>query len=193
MRLSSGLSPSSWAHRLTFLPVSRLVPFSLLFAPDTSRMGSYSMGDRFDLKIAVFGAGRLPIFDPVSLVDLHSRTLDTFEICILTLVSTQGMGGLGCALALAKKGFQDITVYENASNLGFVGAGIQLAPNMNRILDRLGCWQEIYAEATNVKETSIRRELYWACIAGMRHSSWRRWGRLLTRDMIPQRAAQIRN
>lgn len=68
------------------------------------------------------------------------------------------MGGLGCALALAKKGFKDITVYENASNLGFVGAGIQLAPNMNRILDRLGCWQEIYAEATNVKETSIRRE-----------------------------------
>ncbi|KAL1861305.1 hypothetical protein Daus18300_008981 [Diaporthe australafricana] len=67
------------------------------------------------------------------------------------------MGGLGCALALAKKGFQDITVYENASNLGFVGAGIQLAPNMNRILDRLGCWQEIYAEATNVKETSIRQ------------------------------------
>ncbi|ROW13942.1 hypothetical protein VPNG_04169 [Cytospora leucostoma] len=68
-----------------------------------------------------------------------------------------GMGGLGCALALAKKGFKDITVYENASNLGFVGAGIQLAPNMNRILDRLGCWQEIYAEATNVKETSIRQ------------------------------------
>ncbi|KUI60711.1 3-hydroxybenzoate 6-hydroxylase 1 [Cytospora mali] len=68
-----------------------------------------------------------------------------------------GMGGLGCALSLAKKGFKDITVYENASNLGFVGAGIQLAPNMNRILDRLGCWQEIYAEATNVKETSIRQ------------------------------------
>lgn len=68
------------------------------------------------------------------------------------------MGGLGCALALAKKGFKDITVYENAPNLGFVGAGIQLAPNMARILDRLGCWKEIYAEATDVKETSIRRE-----------------------------------
>lgn len=67
------------------------------------------------------------------------------------------MGGLGCALSLAKKGFKDITVYEHAPNLGFVGAGIQLAPNMARILDRLGCWQEIYASATNVKETSIRR------------------------------------
>lgn len=68
------------------------------------------------------------------------------------------MGGLGCALALAKKGFKDITVYEHAPGLGFVGAGIQLAPNMARILDRLGCWKEIYASATNVKETSIRRE-----------------------------------
>ena len=67
------------------------------------------------------------------------------------------MGGLGCALSLAKKGFKHIDVYENASNLGFVGAGIQLAPNMIRILDRLGCWEGIFSEATNVKETSIRR------------------------------------
>lgn len=67
------------------------------------------------------------------------------------------MGGLGTALALAKKGFKHIDVYETASNLGFVGAGIQLAPNMARILDRLGCWDEIYQKCTNVKETSIRR------------------------------------
>lgn len=70
---------------------------------------------------------------------------------------TKGMGGLGCALALAKRGFRDITVYEHAPGLGFVGAGIQLAPNMARILDRLGCWNQIYASATNVRETSIRR------------------------------------
>lgn len=67
------------------------------------------------------------------------------------------MGGLGCALALAKKGFKHIDLYETASNLGFVGAGIQMAPNMVRILDRLGCWAEIEKGATDVKETSIRR------------------------------------
>ncbi|KAJ6442218.1 3-hydroxybenzoate 6-hydroxylase 1 [Purpureocillium lavendulum] len=67
-----------------------------------------------------------------------------------------GMGGLGCALALAKKGFRDVHVYENASDLGFVGAGIQLAPNLVRVLDRLGCWQGIEAEATDIVETSIR-------------------------------------
>lgn len=66
------------------------------------------------------------------------------------------MGGLASALALAKKGFNHIEVYETASNLGFVGAGIQLAPNMARILDSLGCWEPIEKEAVDLKETSIR-------------------------------------
>ncbi|KAA8568279.1 hypothetical protein EYC84_007315 [Monilinia fructicola] len=68
-----------------------------------------------------------------------------------------GMGGLSCALSLAKEGFENIDVFETASNLGFVGAGIQLAPNMARILDRLGCWKAIEAEAVDLKETSIRQ------------------------------------
>lgn len=67
------------------------------------------------------------------------------------------MGGLATALALAKQGFKRIDVYELASNLGFVGAGIQLAPNMARILDRLGVWKEIEREAVDLKNTSIRR------------------------------------
>ncbi|KIV98937.1 uncharacterized protein PV09_09323 [Verruconis gallopava] len=75
------------------------------------------------------------------------------HICIIGA----GMGGLACALALAKKGFTKIYVYENASNLGFVGAGIQLAPNLARILDQLGVWGPIEAEATDVTETSIRQ------------------------------------
>lgn len=66
------------------------------------------------------------------------------------------MGGLACALAFAKKGFKKIDVYETASNLGFVGAGIQLAPNLARVLDRWGCWAKIHAEATTVTSSSIR-------------------------------------
>jgi salicylate hydroxylase len=69
-----------------------------------------------------------------------------------------GMGGLGAALALAKRGFKHIDVYETASSLGFVGAGIQMAPNMGRILDRLGCWDDIEREATCVAGSSIRRK-----------------------------------
>ncbi|KAK3379950.1 hypothetical protein B0T24DRAFT_647327 [Lasiosphaeria ovina] len=68
-----------------------------------------------------------------------------------------GMGGLGSALAFAKKGFKHIDVFETASNLGFVGAGIQIPPNVARVLDRLGCWDEIEREATDVKDTSIRQ------------------------------------
>lgn len=68
-----------------------------------------------------------------------------------------GMGGLATALALSKQGFHHIDVYEWASNLGFVGAGIQLAPNMARILDRFGVWKDIEAEAVDLKDTSIRQ------------------------------------
>lgn len=67
------------------------------------------------------------------------------------------MGGLTTALALARAGFSDITVFEMASSLGFVGAGIQMAPNMARILDRLGVWQEIAKEGVVLNETSIRQ------------------------------------
>ncbi|KAF2666590.1 putative monooxygenase [Microthyrium microscopicum] len=68
-----------------------------------------------------------------------------------------GMGGLTTALALAKAGFQNIEVYEAASNLGFVGAGIQMAPNMAKVLDHLGVWQDIVKDGVVIKETSIRK------------------------------------
>ena len=77
-----------------------------------------------------------------------------------------GMGGLGAALALAKRGFKNIDVYETASNLGFVGAGIQMPPNVGRILDRLGCWDDIEREATRVAGSSIRRES-WGISCGI--------------------------
>jgi salicylate hydroxylase len=69
-----------------------------------------------------------------------------------------GMGGLAAALALSKKGFPHVDVYETASNLGFVGAGIQLAPNLVRVLDRLDCWSgtDLERDATHVQEASIR-------------------------------------
>ena len=90
-----------------------------------------------------------------------SRSLEQVNdlpVIVQVLVLTAaGMGGLATSLALAKQGFKQIDVYESASNLGFVGAGIQLAPNMARILDRLGVWKEIEAEAVDLKETSIRR------------------------------------
>ena len=81
------------------------------------------------------------------------KAVRNIKICIIGA----GMGGLTCALALAKQGFENIEVYESASNLGFVGAGIQLAPNMARVLDRLGVWKSIEREAVVLRSTSIRQ------------------------------------
>lgn len=67
-----------------------------------------------------------------------------------------GIGGLTCALALAHAGFQRIHVFEAAPELSFVGAGIQLAPNMARVLDRLGVWDEVVKNAVPIDETHIR-------------------------------------
>jgi salicylate hydroxylase len=48
-----------------------------------------------------------------------------------------GLGGLTAAIALRQRGF-DVTVYEQAPQLGEIGAGIQLSPNAMRVLIGLG-------------------------------------------------------
>jgi salicylate hydroxylase len=59
-----------------------------------------------------------------------------------------GIGGLSAALSLLSAGF-DVHVYERASALGEIGAGINIGPNASRILHRLGV-----AEA--LAETGVR-------------------------------------
>lgn len=104
------------------------------------------MADFRDLRIVVIGAGMIRPFH------FTCRALEVISYKSL------GMGGLGTALAFARKGFKKIDVFETASNLGFVGAGIQMPPNVVRVLDRLGVREPIQNEATNVKATSIRRK-----------------------------------
>ncbi len=48
-----------------------------------------------------------------------------------------GIGGLAAALSLLRVGV-DVDVYEQASHLAEVGAGIQISPNASRILHRAG-------------------------------------------------------
>ena len=48
-----------------------------------------------------------------------------------------GLGGMATAIALARKGHQ-ATVLEQATQLGEVGAGIQIPPNSSRLLLRWG-------------------------------------------------------
>ncbi|KAJ7691970.1 hypothetical protein B0H17DRAFT_1062297 [Mycena rosella] len=71
-------------------------------------------------------------------------------------IAGAGMGGLATALALVQNGFTNVHLYEAASNLGFVGAGIQIAPNLSRQLQRLGVWEHMAEDAVELKEASIR-------------------------------------
>ncbi|KAJ7811233.1 hypothetical protein B0H14DRAFT_3479898 [Mycena olivaceomarginata] len=71
-------------------------------------------------------------------------------------IAGAGMSGLAAALALARNGFTHIHVYEVASNLGFVGAGIQVAPNLSRQLQRLGVWEHLADDAVEMEAASVR-------------------------------------
>src|SRR3954470_12523885 len=53
------------------------------------------------------------------------------------IIAGGGIGGLACALALARRGFKSI-VLEQAPQFGEIGAGIQIAPNAWHALDALG-------------------------------------------------------
>ncbi|KAJ7330545.1 hypothetical protein DFH08DRAFT_708791 [Mycena albidolilacea] len=71
-------------------------------------------------------------------------------------IAGSGMGGLATALALARQGFEHIDVYEAARDLGFVGAGIQVAPNLSRHLQALGAWAYIDQDAVEMEEVFVR-------------------------------------
>jgi salicylate hydroxylase len=66
-----------------------------------------------------------------------------------------GLGGLTAALALLAKGF-DVTVFEQAQELGEIGAGVQLAPNAMRVLMALGLEQKAMKTAFEPQAHVVR-------------------------------------
>ncbi len=60
------------------------------------------------------------------------------------LIAGGGIGGLSAAAALLQRGI-DVAVYEQAAELKEVGAGIQISPNGNKVLDALGVFQRLKA------------------------------------------------
>jgi salicylate hydroxylase len=65
-----------------------------------------------------------------------------------------GIGGLAAALALRKSGL-DVVVLEQADRLQAVGAGIQLSPNANHVLARLGVLDAIIDVAFEPRSLDI--------------------------------------
>ncbi len=67
-----------------------------------------------------------------------------------------GIGGIAAALSLAQRGLR-VTVYEQASRLDEVGAGIQLSPNAMRVLHHLGLDEAIRMVSCRPDVVEIRR------------------------------------
>jgi salicylate hydroxylase len=63
-------------------------------------------------------------------------------VALRAVVVGGGIGGMAAAVALARAGI-DVQVYEQARELTEVGAGVSLAPNGLRMLDRLGVGEGI--------------------------------------------------
>src|SRR5450631_2970142 len=62
------------------------------------------------------------------------------------LISGGGIGGLVTAYALARQGFA-VRVFEQSPEFREVGAGIQLGPNIFRVLEKIGLKDAILADA----------------------------------------------
>ena len=65
-----------------------------------------------------------------------------------------GIGGLTTAIALAQKGIQ-VKIYERASEIKEVGAGVWIAPNGMKIFNKLGIAQEIATAGKKLKRISV--------------------------------------
>lgn len=61
-------------------------------------------------------------------------------------IAGAGIGGLTAAIALARRGVA-VTVFEQAAQLGEVGAGLQLSPNAMKVMRKLGLEDALQAVA----------------------------------------------
>ncbi|KAK3081154.1 hypothetical protein LTS18_009738, partial [Coniosporium uncinatum] len=65
-----------------------------------------------------------------------------------------GLGGVGAAISLLLAG-HDVTILEAASEIGEVGAGIQILPNSSRILQSWGMRESLEPYATKPKRVNM--------------------------------------
>lgn len=74
------------------------------------------------------------------------------------LIAGGGIGGLAAAYALARQNIR-VRVFEQMTGFREVGAGIQLGPNIFRVLDTIGLKDEMLAEAWQPDKLEMRDAL----------------------------------
>jgi salicylate hydroxylase len=92
------------------------------------------------------------------------------------VIAGAGIGGLCTSLCLARGGWR-VSLYEKAKVLEETGAGLQLSPNGNAILGRLGVIERLTLFALRPKAIRVRRARDGATLAVMPlDDAERRWG-----------------
>jgi salicylate hydroxylase len=86
-----------------------------------------------------------------------------------------GLGGLAAAYCLGQAGHK-VTVLEAAPEIGEVGAGIQVSPNVTRLLIRWGLGKRLEQCAVEPEAITFRRWQNGELI------SWTKWGESMRRD-----------
>jgi 3-hydroxybenzoate 6-monooxygenase len=76
---------------------------------------------------------------------MNDRTMDP-RPGDAVLIAGGGIGGMACALALARLG-QPVVLLEQSPGIGEIGAGLQLGPNAFAALDALGVGEEVRRRA----------------------------------------------
>src|SRR4029077_9281713 len=82
------------------------------------------------------------------------------------LISGGGIGGLVTAYALAHKGFP-VRLFEQSPEIREVGAGIQLGPNIFRVLEKIGLKDAVLADAHRPPAQEMRNAQTGELIANM--------------------------
>ncbi len=77
------------------------------------------------------------------------------DVALRAVVVGGGIGGIAAAVALAQSGI-DVQVYEQAQRLTEVGAGVSLAPNGLRVLERLGAGERIGRVGARYSSSQLR-------------------------------------
>ncbi|KAF7335898.1 hypothetical protein MSAN_02326800 [Mycena sanguinolenta] len=86
-----------------------------------------------------------------------------------------GLGGLAAAHCLGKVG-HSVTVFERAHSIGDVGAGIQISPNLSRLLIRWGLGEELRRVSVEPQSITFRRYETGDLVG------WTKWGENMDRD-----------
>ncbi|KIJ60015.1 hypothetical protein HYDPIDRAFT_32595 [Hydnomerulius pinastri MD-312] len=86
-----------------------------------------------------------------------------------------GLGGLSAAYCLARAGHK-VTILESAPAIGEIGAGIQVSPNLTRLLIRWGLGQRLKEVAVKPEALTFRRWSTGETVA------WTKWGDSMDND-----------